>query len=247
MIKIRSLFISDLHLGSPHSHPEMVLNVFKKYEFDNLFIVGDFIDLISLKRKFFWNPDHSAVIQKVLKMSRKGVNVIYIIGNHDAYIRDLIDESNIHIGDILLCNEYVHTTLNDEKIYITHGDIFDGFLRVHPFFYWLGGAAYDLSARINKVYNYMQKKLASVFGYEFVYWSVSAYLKSKVKNLIQVMNEYEKMSDQKVKEMKCHSILIGHTHIPKMIYGKYYNTGDFVESGSYIIEDLYGNMQLLRI
>jgi UDP-2,3-diacylglucosamine pyrophosphatase LpxH len=230
MKKIKSLFISDIHLGNPNSRADKVLELLKMYNFKNLFIVGDFIDITYMKRKKNdWNKDHLTVIQKVLRLSRKGVKIIYVVGNHDAYIRKFIENSGIHFGDILICNEYKYKT-STQQIYITHGDEFDGFIRIHPFIYWLGDNAYELSIKINKIYNTFRK----MFGLK--YWSLSSYLKNKVKNSISFINEYEKMSKIKTQEMNCDSILMGHTHHPKIETG-YYNTGDFVESCSYIIED----------
>lgn len=238
MVKVKSLFISDLHLGNSNSRADKVLEVLKKYEFENLFIVGDFIDMTSMKRKFYWNQDHSTVIQKILRASRKGSKVVYIVGNHDFYIRSIIEEENINFGDILICNDYIYENINKELIYITHGDCFDGFVRVHPFLYWLGDKSYEFSISVNKIYNWFRNK----FGYQ--YWSLSSYLKRKVKNVIKFLSEYKKMSEEKIKEMNCDSIMIGHTHSPEIIIGKYYNTGDFCESCSYIIEKLDGTMEL---
>jgi UDP-2,3-diacylglucosamine pyrophosphatase LpxH len=240
MIKIKSLFISDLHLGNPNSKADKVLELLKIYDFDNLFLVGDIIDMTYMKRKKVnWYQNHLTIIQKILRLSRKGVKVVYLIGNHDAYIRNFIDDSNIYLGDILICNDYVHET-SLEKIYLTHGDQFDGFIRIHPLLYWLGDNAYELSIKINKVYNFFRK----IFGFQ--YWSLSAHLKTKVKNAIEFINEYEQMSKTKLKEMNCDSILMGHTHTPK-IKKNYYNTGDFVESCSYLIEDYNGNILLFYI
>jgi UDP-2,3-diacylglucosamine pyrophosphatase LpxH len=241
MEKIRTLFVSDLHLGNSNSKASSILDVFHEYEFENLFIIGDFIDLTSLKRKFWWHKDHSTIIQKILRYSRKGVNVVYIIGNHDFYIRHLINEefSTINIGDIHVCNEYVYKTLNDEKIYITHGDEFDGFVRIHPFLYILGSIAYDFSIRINKNYNFFRK----IFGLQ--YWSLSSYLKHKVKDVMAFVNQYEKMSELKVKEKKCDSLMMGHTHFSKFIKGKYYNTGNMFEDCTFIIEKNDGEMRLI--
>ena len=195
MEKIKTLFISDLHLGNPNAQADKVLELFKKYEFENLFIVGDFIDMTYMKRKKFnWNKDFSTVIQKVLRYSRKGVNVIYLVGNHDFYVRSLIEDGNIQIGDILVCDEYIYITKLGERIYITHGDCFDGFVRVHPLIYWLGDTAYEFSILINKVYNYFRR----LFGFE--YWSLSAYLKTKVKNVVKFLGEYQKLSDNLIKE-----------------------------------------------
>jgi UDP-2,3-diacylglucosamine pyrophosphatase LpxH len=238
LMQIRSLFISDVHLGNPNCQADKLLDVFREYEFENLFIVGDFIDMTLLKRKFYWKQDHSTVIQKVLRFSRKEVKVTYIVGNHDYYVRSLIEEGNIHVGDILLCDEFIHTTASGERIYITHGDNFDGFIRMHPFLYWLGDQAYEFSITINNIYNAIRK----LFGSD--YWSLSAYLKTKVKNVIKFINEYKKMADEKLKEVQCDAMLMGHTHTPEIELGKYYNTGDFCESCSYIIENLDGRMEL---
>ena len=238
MIKIKTLFISDLHMGNPNSQASKVLDLFKMYDFENLIIVGDFIDMTYMKRKKFnWNKDHLTIIQKILRLSRKGVNVVYVVGNHDNYVRHLIEENDIYFGGILICDEYVHETIN-EKIYIVHGDCFDGFIRIHPFIYWLGDTAYELSIKINKIYNSFRK----IFGVE--YWSLSSYLKYKVKNAIEYINEYEKISELKLKEKGCTSILMGHTHFPKVVENKYYNTGDFVESCSYITENYNGKLTL---
>lgn len=244
MIKIKSLFISDIHLGNPNSQAEKLLEVFKKYEFENLFIIGDFIDLTFLKRKYYWNQNHSTVIQKVLRYDRKGVNVIYILGNHDHYLRTLIENSqledvkSIKLGNITICDEYIYKSLKGEKIYITHGDCFDGFIRVHPFLYWLGDTAYEFSIKINKIYNFFRK----IFGLE--YWSLSAYLKNNVKSILSFLSEYKKISQEKLKNENCDSLMMGHIHTPELDSGKYYNTGDFVETCSYIIELLNGEIKL---
>lgn len=244
MKKIRTLFISDVHLGTKKCQAEKLLEVFRKYEFENLVIVGDFIDLTSLKRKFYWNESHSTVIQKILRLSRKGVKVSYILGNHDHYLRGLIKESNINIGDIEISDEMFYTTINGETIYICHGDQFDGFIRLHPFLYMVGDFAYELSFKINTIYN----KIRSAFGLE--YWSLSKFLKSKVKDAISFVNDFKRLSIMKLEEVECDSIMIGHIHTPaieKMEGKVYYNTGDFCESCSYIIEDLKGKIILNHI
>lgn len=238
MKKIRTLFISDCHLGNKNAQAGKLLEVFKQYEFENLFIIGDFIDMTSLKRKFYWNEKHSTVIQKILKLSRHNINIILLPGNHDYYIRDIIKEQNINLGNILICNDYIYETIKGEKIYLVHGDCFDGFVATHKLLYLLGDIGYELSMKINTLYNWFRK----LFG--FNYWSFSAYLKSKVKNIISFLTEYKKAAYRTIKEKGCDSILMGHIHNPEIIQGQYYNTGDFVESCSYIIETLEGNLEL---
>jgi UDP-2,3-diacylglucosamine pyrophosphatase LpxH len=237
MKKIKTLFISDVHLGTTKCQAEKLLEVFREYEFETLVIVGDFIDLTSLKKKFYWSESHSTVIQKVLRMSRKDIKVIYVLGNHDYYLRGLIQDQDISIGDILICDEFYYKTGKGETIYICHGDQFDGFIRMHPFLYGLGDWAYELSFKINKVYNVIRR----FFGLE--YWSLSAYLKSKVKNAISFVNDFKILSIKKLEEVGCDSIMIGHIHTPA-IESRYYNTGDFCESCSYLIETLDGDIEL---
>jgi UDP-2,3-diacylglucosamine pyrophosphatase LpxH len=241
-MNVKTLFISDVHLGTQKCQADKLLQVLKDYEFEELVIVGDFIDLTSLKRKFYWNPDHSTVIQKILRLSRKETKVTYILGNHDYFLRGLIKEDNINLGDILICDEYFYQTSKGEKIYICHGDQFDGFIRLHPFLYVLGDWAYEMSFKINKLYN----KLRKIFGME--YWSLSQYLKSKVKNAISFINDFKILSMKRVEEVGCDSIMIGHIHTPaieKIGEKNYYNTGDFCESCSFLYEDLSGDIKLV--
>lgn len=240
-MQIKTLFISDIHLGNPNSQADKLLKVLKEYEFEKLFIIGDFIDMTYLKRKFYWNQDHSTVIQKILRLSRRDIEVIYILGNHDYYIRSVIEEENIHFGKILICNDYIHTTMGGEKIYLTHGDCFDGFVRISPWLYWLGDVSYEISIKLNKIYNWFRRLL------KLEYWSFSAYMKTKVKSAIKFLSEYKKISQSLIKEKNCDSIMIGHTHSPEIIKGEYYNTGDFCESCSYIIEGLDGDIKLMYI
>jgi len=243
-MKVKTLFVSDIHLGNHKSQPEKLLEVLRDYEYENLVIVGDFIDLTSLKKKFYWNANHSTVIQKVLRASRKGVNVTYILGNHDFYLRGLIKDENINIGDITICDEMYYETSKGEKIYICHGDQFDGFIRLHPFLYVLGDWAYEFSFKINKAYNWLRK----IVGLE--YWSLSQYLKYKVKNAITFINDFKILSLRKLDEVDCDSIMIGHIHTPaieKIGEKTYYNTGDFCETCSFLYEDLEGNIKLVVI
>lgn len=241
-MKIRTLFISDVHLGTMKSQPEKLLKVFKEYNFEELIIIGDFIDMTSLKRKIYWDQNHSAVIQKIIKMSRKNVSVKYVLGNHDFYLRGLIEEENINLGNILICDNMIYETLNGEKIYICHGDQFDGFVRIHPIIYYLGDIAYEFSYSVNRVYN----RLRNILGLN--YWSLSKYLKNKVKNAVLYLNDFKHIAIKKIEESECDSIMIGHIHNPciEQFQDKmYYNTGDFCESCSFMYEDLEGTINLV--
>jgi UDP-2,3-diacylglucosamine pyrophosphatase LpxH len=235
--KVRSLFISDVHLGSYKSHPTSLLEVFKVVEFENLFILGDFIDLTSMRKGVYWTKDHSLVIQKVLRMSRKGVNVVYVLGNHDFYLRSLLEDGNITLGDITICDDYEWTTASGSKLYLTHGDYFDGFIRVNGLLYRLGDWSYEMSMRLNKVYNMFRR----LFGLD--YWSISAYLKSRVKNVVGFLTQYRKLASHVLSQRGCDAVVMGHIHTPEISDG-YINTGDFCESCSYVVENLDGTIEL---
>jgi UDP-2,3-diacylglucosamine pyrophosphatase LpxH len=240
-MKIRTLFISDVHLGNEKSSADYLLKILKEYEYKNLVIIGDFIDLTSLKKSFFWKNSHSKVIQKILKISKK-VKVTYILGNHDYYLRGLIEESPIKLGKILITDELIYETLKKEKIYICHGDQFDGFVKLNPILYKIGDWAYEFSFKISRMYNHIRR----LFRQDE--WSLSAYLKSKVKNVICFLNDFKEISKQKAKQMNCDSIMIGHIHTPNIEKGEinYYNTGDMVESCSFLIENLEGEIILIN-
>jgi UDP-2,3-diacylglucosamine pyrophosphatase LpxH len=241
-MKIRTLFISDVHLGNKKSSPDYLLKVLKEYDFENLIIIGDFIDLTSLKKKFYWKPNHSKVIQKILKLSKK-VKVTYILGNHDFYLRSLLEDNyNIMLGNISIQNEMIYKTKKGKNIYICHGDQFDGFVRLNPILYNIGDWAYELSFKINRIYNFFRK----IFNLNE--WSLSSYLKNKVKNILSYINNFKVISTQKAKSMECDSIMIGHIHTPAIEIGviDYYNTGDFCESCSFIIETLEGEIILVK-
>jgi UDP-2,3-diacylglucosamine pyrophosphatase LpxH len=240
-MKIRTLFISDVHLGNRKSSPEFLLSILKEYDYENLIIIGDFIDLTSLKKNFYWKQSHSKIIQKILKLS-KTINVIYILGNHDYYLRGLIEDSSIKLGSISIQDEYIYTTLKNERIYICHGDQFDGFVRLNPILYNIGDWAYELSFKINRVYNFFRKV------FKLNDWSLSSYLKHKVKNVLSYINNFKAISTQKAKAMNCDSIMIGHIHTPEIERSdiNYYNTGDFCESCSFLIERYDGEIILIK-
>ena len=240
-MKIKSLFISDVHLGNPNSQPKKLIEVFKKYEFENLFILGDFIDLTYMKRKKpKWDNNHFKVIQKIINYSKQGVNITYLIGNHDIFIKEVIHKGDLDLGNIKITDMIKYKTIKDEKILMVHGDCFDGFIKIHPILYRLGDSSYELSIRINKILNWFREKLG------MSYWSLSGYLKTKVKNITMFLNQYEKLAKDLTKNNNCESLMMGHTHFP-IIKENYYNTGDFCESCSYMIENLQGDIKLLYV
>lgn len=217
-MKIDALFLSDIHLGSKGSNADQVLNILKHYQPQTLFLVGDIIDGWLLKRKFRWPQSHTNVIRKILSYSKNGTRVIYIPGNHDEFMRDYLEHS---FGNIEVTNECVW---NDT--YITHGDLYDGVVKLK----WLGvlgSIGYDLAISIDR-------KLKS-WGYKR---SLSKYLKDKVKEAVKFITSFEEEIVRQGIKHNCKNVICGHIHHPedKMINNvRYLNCGDWIENNSYII------------
>jgi len=216
-MKIEALFISDVHLGSKGSNAEQVLEVLKKYKPEYLFLVGDIIDGWLLKKKFRWPQSHTNVIRKILSYSKNGTKVIYIPGNHDDFIRSYGDFS---FGNIEIHNEYIW-----KNTFITHGDLYDGVVKLK----WLGvlgGLGYDFAISVDR----KLKKL----GFKR---SLSKFLKNKVKEAVKFITQYESELIRQAKKHNCDTVLCGHIHKceDKIIDGvRYLNTGDWVENNTYI-------------
>jgi UDP-2,3-diacylglucosamine pyrophosphatase LpxH len=217
-MKIQALFISDVHLGSKGSNAGDVLTILKQYQPEYLFLVGDIIDGWLLKRKFRWPQSHTNVLRKILSYSKNGTKVIYIPGNHDEFMRDYNDLS---FGNIEVHDEYIF-----KDTYITHGDLFDGVVKL-KWLGMLGSIGYDVAISIDRTL----KK----WGYKR---SLSKYLKNKVKEAVKFMTSFEQEIIRQGVKHNCHTVMCGHIHHPddKVIDGiRYLNCGDWIENNSYII------------
>lgn len=241
----RSLFVSDIHLGTKQCQVEYLLKFMHDNTFDNIFLVGDIIDIYALSHKWYWTQEHNTFIQKILRMSRKGTQVIMIPGNHDDILREWIKETSpFFFGDIIIVNEYTYIAKSGKKILLIHGDEFDGAIRSMGWLYWVGDRAYDIALSLNTMYNWFRK----VFGMK--YWSLSAYLKSKVKGAIQVVGNFEELVTRKCLVEGYDGILFGHTHTPSIKTIKtrlIMNDGDMVESITGIVETETGKFQLIKM
>jgi UDP-2,3-diacylglucosamine pyrophosphatase LpxH len=220
-MKVKALFISDVHLGSKGSKASALLEMLKQYEPEYLFIVGDFIDGWLLKKRNYWTQDFTNLIRKILSYSKKRTQVIYITGNHDDFLRNY---SPIALGTrIKIVNDYVW-----KGYYITHGDLYDGIVSMK----WLGvlgSIGYEMAIGID----HFLKKL----GHKK---SLSKYLKNKVKNAIKFITDFENQLVYQAKERGCKGVIAGHIHTPadKIIKDIHYlNCGDWIENNSYIIYD----------
>ena len=225
---IDTLYLSDVHLGSKGCNAKEVLKTLKNYNAKNLVLVGDFIDGWLLQRRIYWPQSHNNVIQYVLKLSKKGTKVIYVTGNHDEFLRSYSGEQ---FGDIEIVDEYI-----EGSIWTTHGDLYDGIVKLH----WLGklgGRGYELSIMLDRWIKSMGFRV-----------SLSKWLKSKVKEAVKFVTNFENALAKEALERKCDTVLCGHIHTPsdKIIENgvRYLNCGDWIENNSYIVKTLEGQFEL---
>lgn len=241
-MKYRSIFISDVHLGTRFSKAKNLVSFLKHNESENLILVGDIIDGWAIKRKFVWPQAHSDVIQKVLRKARKGTNVTFITGNHDEFLRPFVP---LILGDALnITNELDYTSLNGKKYYITHGDFFDSITMTKKWLAILGDYGYDLLLHLNAVLNFLRQKLGIK-----KYWSLSKYVKDNVKSSISFINDFENVLSNHAKNKGYDGIICGHIHkaeIRKIDSIEYLNCGDWVENCTAIVETLDGKFEIIN-
>lgn len=238
----RSIFISDIHLGTRFCQAEELLEFFKFTHSENLYLVGDIVDGWAIKRKLKWAQSHSDVIQKILRKARKGTNVYYITGNHDDFLRSFLP---LHLGDsIQIMDEAEYISLKNERFYITHGDFFDSVTMTKRWLAVLGDMGYDLLLNVNQVLGYLRKKMR----YKS-YWSLSKYVKDNVKNSISFITDFEQILSDYAKRNGYEGVICGHIHKAEMreIDGiRYLNCGDWVESCTAIVETYEGEFRIIR-
>jgi len=235
----RTLFISDLHLGSKAAQAELMLDFLKYNDADMIYLVGDIIDGWRLKSNWYWPQAHNDVLQKLLRKARKGTKMVYIPGNHDEFARQFTGQS---FGGIKIVRQTTHKTADGKTLLIMHGDEFDLVVRNARWLAYLGDWAYDAAIFINTHFNFVRRKLG------FPYWSFSAWAKLKVKNAVNFIGSFETALAGEARKHGADGIVCGHIHHAAMreIDGiLYMNTGDFVESCTALAEHEDGRMEIL--
>jgi UDP-2,3-diacylglucosamine pyrophosphatase LpxH len=238
--RFRAIFISDLHLGTPGCQAPALLDFLKTHPSDTLYLVGDIIDGWQLRRKWYWPQTHNDVVQKLLRRSRKGDRVIFVPGNHDEFARGFVGH---HFGGIEVMEDAVHTTADGRELWITHGDYFDGVIQCAKWLAYLGDNLYEFTLRLNRHLNTARARLG------LPYWSLSAYLKHKVKKALTYVTDFEEAVAAEARRRGHHGVVCGHIHRAEMrdIQGTLYcNDGDWVESRTALVEHFDGRLELLQ-
>jgi UDP-2,3-diacylglucosamine pyrophosphatase LpxH len=237
--RYRTAWISDLHLGSRAANAASALNFLRRHDFDKLYIVGDLIDIWKLKRGRYWPQLHTDVILEILDKARKGTHVIFIPGNHDDFCTHFCGT----FGNIDIKQNDVHVTATGVRLVVMHGHEFDGVTKYAQWLAVIGDVGYSILFTINRYFNYFR----SWFG--LGYWSLSAYIKSKVKNAVNFVSDFEQCLVRYAESHNAKGVICGHIHTPtikKIDLLDYYNCGDWVESGTALVEQDDGRIELIR-
>jgi UDP-2,3-diacylglucosamine pyrophosphatase LpxH len=237
--RFRTIWISDTHLGTTGCQAERLLEFLRATESEMLYLVGDIVDGWQLKRRWYWDQSHNDIVQTVLKRAKKGTDVYFIPGNHDEAIRQFID---LDLGGIRIRDEMVHVTANGKRMLVLHGDRFDGVIACAKWLAYIGDNLYTLILKLNHTFNSWRARMG------LPYWSLSQYLKLKMKNAVSYISSFEEALAAEARKKKLDGVICGHIHKPEIrdIDGILYcNDGDWVESLSALVEDFNGQLRLV--
>ncbi|WP_372524830.1 UDP-2,3-diacylglucosamine diphosphatase [Piscinibacter sp.] len=235
----RSVWISDLHLGTPGCQAHALLDFLKHVESEHLFLVGDIIDGWQLRRSWYWPQAHNDVVQKLLRKARKGTRVIFIPGNHDEFARRYVDHN---FGGVDGAEEWIHETADGRKLWIIHGDLFDGVIQCAKWLAHVGDSLYEFTLKLNRYLNSLRARLG------LPYWSLSKYLKHKVKRAVSYVGDFEAAVAREARKRGVHGVVCGHIHHAELreIDGLLYaNDGDWVESLTALVEHADGRLEII--
>ncbi|MPZ43678.1 MAG: UDP-2,3-diacylglucosamine diphosphatase [Betaproteobacteria bacterium] len=241
MEKVRSVLISDVHLGTRACQAERLLSFLRRYDAEYVYLVGDIIDFWAMNRGIVWSPAQNTVVQKILKRARHGEKVILIPGNHDEALREYVDTS---FGGIEVAIRAVHRTANGRRYLVVHGDEFDQVTRYHRWVARLGDVGYEALLSVNALLSSARRTMR-IPGY----WSLSGYAKSKVKTAVDFIFEFEASVVRYAKQHGFDGVICGHVHsaAQRMVDGvEYVNCGDWVDSCTGIVERLDGRLEIIH-
>ena len=235
----RSVFISDLHLGTPGCQAVALLDFLKAHPSDHLYLVGDIVDGWQLRKGWYWPQAHNDVVQKVLRAARKGCRVVFVPGNHDEFARQFAGHS---FGGIEVLHDAVHLAADGRRFWVIHGDAFDAVVQCARWLACVGDTLYGFSLRLNRRLNQVRARLG------LPYWSLSAWLKHKVKKALSYVTDFEHAVAREARRRGHQGVVCGHIHRAemRMIDGVLYcNDGDWVESLTALVEHHDGRFELV--
>ncbi len=238
-LRYRSMWISDLHLGTPGCQAAKLLEFLRATDTETLYLVGDIVDGWQLKRRWFWDQHHNNIVQLILKKAKKGTRVIFVPGNHDEAVRQFIDHD---FAGIQVRDELVHTTADGRRLLVLHGDRFDGVIACAKWLAYVGDSLYTVVLKFNQHLNNWRARVG------LPYWSLSQYLKLKVKNAVSYITSFETALADEARRLGLDGVVCGHIHkaeIRELDGILYCNDGDWVESLTALVEEPTGALRLV--
>lgn len=238
--RYRTIFVSDTHLGTRGCKAELLAEFLRSHTCDTLFLVGDIIDGWRLKRSWYWPLAHNDVVQEVLRKAREGTRVVYIPGNHDEGLRDYV---GFNFGGVDMVFDCIHELADGRRLLVLHGDHFDGVVKHARWLALMGDWAYTVALVISDGLSAIRRRLG------MPYWSLSAYLKYKVKNAVAAIGSFQQAVVREARLRKADGVVCGHIHHAEMstVEGLLYcNDGDWVESCTALVEDDDGALTILQ-
>ena len=240
--RYRTVFISDLHLGTRGCRTDFLLDFLRSTHCETLYLVGDIVDGWRLRKSWFWDENHDEILRQFLRKSRNGTEVIYLPGNHDEMLRHWLP-IGLEIAGIKLRSEAIHETADGKKLLVVHGDEFDSVVRYAKFIALLGDWAYNAALYVNRHYNTIRRHLG------LPYWSLSQWLKRQVKEAVKFIDSFELALAHEAKKRGLDGVVCGHIHHAEMreVDGvMYLNDGDWVESCTALVEHFDGSLELIE-
>jgi UDP-2,3-diacylglucosamine pyrophosphatase LpxH len=240
--KHRSLWISDVHLGTTGCKAALLADFLKVNDCETLYLVGDIIDGWALRSQWYWPQEHSNVVRRILTRARRGTRVVYVTGNHDEFLRRFVD-TGLALGNIAVVNEAVHCTADGRRLLVTHGDAFDVITRYHRWLALAGDAVYRGTMHASHWLNRARARAG------LRYWSLAAFAKQRVKTAVNIISDFEESVARDCRRRGFDGVVCGHIHHAEIrpVGGiTYHNCGDWVESCTALAEDARGRMRLIR-
>lgn len=238
--RYRTIWISDVHLGTRGCNDRLLIDFLDHVDSDTLYLVGDIIDGWRMKKRFYWPERHNAIVRRFMKRAKRGTRVIYIPGNHDEMFRQF---SGTNFGGVEIRKKAIHVTADGRRLLVLHGDEFDAIMLAHRWLAFLGDTAYTMLLRLNVVVNAVRRR------FDLPYWSLSKHAKHKVKNAVAFISRFEETVAHEAQRLKVDGVVCGHIHnAEERCFGDvtYYNDGDWVEGCTALVEHQDGRMEILH-
>lgn len=238
--RLRTVWISDIHLGSRDCRADYLLDFLRRVECETLYLLGDVVDFWAMKRQFLWPSSHYEVLRLVMQKARNGTRVIYLPGNHDEVVREFVGHN---FGPIEIVDELLHTTADGRRLLLFHGDALDGHVQLDLISRHLGEAAYDLLMWVHRWVNRGRRLLG------LRYWSLASYVKARNGKAMKAIALFRAAALEEARRRGVDGVVCGHIHHAEVTLEDgllYCNDGDWVESCTTLVEDMNGQLSLLR-